>query len=160
MDATTGETTQAVGAIRDLWRNGRVLGAAIAHGSQPTLRRRVDRIVRAHVKQNAAFKDLRYSGVRAALASLRQHPRVALFIVGLIYGAAILTAAVVPAPDWAPDVRSGVSDAYRDMLTVNVRAARRSGDAARSGLSLGDRLGGGVVRGALHTRWAAANLLP
>lgn len=120
MDGKAGALAVTTRNIRAIWRNIQVVAMAAANAARPTLRGVTARVVRTHYAQNPAARGLRYGRIRGSLAWLRRRPRLAGVVAILLYGSAVLAAALLPAPSWAPSVRSGVLDAYRDMLAVNV----------------------------------------
>lgn len=102
------------------WRAAYVLAKLIARWGQPSLRQVAGRVLRDHLRRNQAAQDLRYGRIRYPLAVLRRRPREALCLVALVYGLVTLAGAAIPPPSWMPVVRANVTDAYRDLVTVDL----------------------------------------
>lgn len=87
---------------------------------QPSLQRISSRLHRDHLKKNGSSVGLRYRTARRLLVLAREHWRLSLVAVVLLYAAVAGTTALVPPSTYGPQIPSDVVDYYRDLQTINL----------------------------------------
>lgn len=76
--------------------------------------------VRTHLRANRASRDLRYSPLRGALATVSRRPLSCMTMLALLYLGALVATWMIPSAPWGPRVPASIDDYFRDFQTINL----------------------------------------